>query len=174
MSDFSGDLTNFGQTSSLQGKNILAHYRGQKEGQALADSLGDFDEANMSLDDLLALVPTNWHDDTDNDYWQDERIPFWGKDGQTNAYVKRGVDDENVEILDRQQTNKYTWHFATDDNHIHFLSGGKIYAKGREWFILKVIAQDSTSSTTNKYNAMDTSPDNKRLLQFGLKTLILV
>jgi hypothetical protein len=172
MSKYSGDLTDFGQTSSLQGKSIEAYYRGPKEEQQFADELENFEE--LSLNELKALIPTNWHDDTSADYWLDERKHFWGKDGQTNAYVKRGVDDVDVEILDRQQTNKYSWFFATDDNHIHFLAGGKIYARGREWFVLKVITQDSTSSTVNKYNSMNTDPDSKRLLQFGLKTLVLV
>jgi len=172
MPGFGGDLTDYGQTNSLFGKNIEAYYRAPKKEMQLADKLENFEE--MSAEELLALIPKNWHDDSNLDYWTEEKIPFSGKDGQTNAYVKRGVDDETLEYFDRQQTNKYTWLFATDDNHIHFVSGGKIYTRGREWFLIKIITQDSTSSTVNKYNAMNTSPDNKRLLQFGLKTLVLV
>jgi len=172
MSKYGGDLTDFGQTSSLHGKNIDAYYRAPKKEQQFANEVSSLKEP--TLNELIALVPKNWHDDTSTDYWVDERVLFSGKDGQTNAYVKRGVDDEDVEILDRQQTNKYSWFFATEDNHIHFLAGGKIYARGREWFLLKVITQDSTSSTTNKYSAMDTTPYSKFLLQLGLKTLVLV
>ena len=79
-----------------------------------------------------------------------------------------------IEPLDRFQVDKFTWHFATDDNHILFKAGGKVYSRGKEWLIIKVITQDSTTSTQNKYNAMDTEPNNERLLQFGLKTLVLV
>ena len=172
MSKYVGDLTDFGQTNSLFGKNLEADYRKPKEELELAEDLPDFND--MSIDELKALVPENWHDDSDTDYWEDRLYHFDGKDGQTNAYVKRGLDDEETEILERQQTNIFTWHFSTDDNHIRFLAGGKIYAKGREWFLLKVISQDSTSSTTNKYEAMDTSPYNKQLLQFGFKILVLV
>lgn len=169
---FGGDLTDFGQTGSLYGKNIRGNYRGPKEELDFKDGLENFED--LSMQSLLSLIPENWFEENDNDYWEDDVTGFWGKDGQTNAYVKQGVDNEIVEYLDRQQTNQYVWQFATDDNHIYFKVGGKVYARGREWFIVKVITQDNTSTTTNKYNAMDTSPKNKRLLQFGLKTLVLI
>jgi len=172
MGKYTGDLTDFGQTSSTVGKNIEAFYRGPKEEQQFADSLENFEE--MSVAELKALIPANWNDDTSADYWEDELIPFSGKDGQTNAYVKRGVDDEIVEYGERQQTNKFTWQFATDDNHIYFKAGAKVITRGREWFLIKVITQDSTLTMQNKYNAMDTNPRNTRLLQLGLKTLVLV
>lgn len=172
MGGWGGDLTNFGQTTSMVGKNIEAFYRSPKQEQHFANDLENFDE--MSVTELLALIPANWHDDTSTDYWEDEKIPFTGKDGQTNAYVKRGVDDEVVDYGDRAQTNKFTWQFATDDNHIHFMAGGKVYVRGREWFLIKVITQDSTLTMQNKYNAMDTNPYNKRLQQLGLKTLVLL
>lgn len=172
MSKYGGDLTDFGQTSSMNGKNIEAYYRGPKQEQQFANDLENFDE--MSVAELQALIPANWHDDQSADYWEDELIPFCGKDGQTNAYVKRGVDEEIVEYGERQQTTQYTWKFATDDNHIYFKAGAKITARGRDWFLLKVISQDTTLTMQNRYNAMDTSPNNPRLLQFGLKTLVLV
>jgi len=172
MGKYGGELSDFGQTNSLFGKNIEAYYRAPKEEQDFSNELDDYE--NMSISDLKALIPDNWYEENNGDYWEDEKSHFWGKDGQTNAYVKRGVDDEVTEPLDRMQINQYTWHFATDDNHIYFKAGGKIYARGKEWFLIKVITQDSTSSMTNKFNAMDTNPDNKRLLQFGLKTLVLI
>jgi len=173
MGKYGGELSNFGQTNSLVGKNIEALYRAPKQEQQFADELENFE--TMSVADLLALVPNGFYDDSQPDYWQDnELIPFVGKDGQTNAYVKRGVDDDIVEYGDRQQTNKYTWKFMTDDNHIVFKAGAKVKVRGRDWFVIKVIVQDSTLSQQNKYNAMDTSPNNTRLLQMGLKTLVLV
>jgi hypothetical protein len=174
MGKYGGNLTDFGQTNSLYGKNIEAYYRAPKGEYDFSKELEDYDSGELSGQALLDLIPDNWYEENNNDYWEDEKTHFWGKDGQTNAYVKRGVDDEIVEPLDRMQADKFTWYFATDDNHLYFKAGGKIYARGGEWFLLKVITQDSTSSTTNKYNAMDTNPDNKRLLQFGLKTLVLV
>jgi len=169
-----GNLTDFGQTNSMASKNIQAYYRAPKQEYNFSKELEEIDINNSSMQDLLDLIPESWHEEDNTSYWEEEKQFFWGKDGQTNAYVKRGVDDEVAEPLERFQVNKYAWHFATDDNHIIFKAGGKIYARGREWFIVKVITQDSTSSTQNKYNAMDTSPENKRLLQFGRKTLVLV
>lgn len=172
MSKFSGDLTDYGQTNSLYGKNIQAYYRAPKNEQDFSDELEDF--PNMSMEELLALVPENWHDDSNEEYWENEKTPFNGKDGQTNAYVKRGLDDNIEEYADREQTNKYTWHFATDENHVHFFAGGKVYARGKEWFVLKVISRDTTGTITNKYEAMDTDPYNERLQRFGEKTLVLL
>ena len=172
MGNFGGNLTNFGQTNTLHGKNIQALYRGPKEELDFKEELKDYED--MSIDSLLALIPKNWFEETDNDNWEDNYTAFSGKDGQTNAYVKQGIDSEVVEYLDRQQTNEYTWKFATDDNHIYFKVGGKVQTRGREWFVLKVITPDGTATTTNKFNAMDTGPYNTRLLQLGLKTLLLV
>lgn len=172
MGGFGGDLTNLGQTNSLENKNIEAYYRAPKEEYKFGEEIAG--NADLSVNELIALIPEKWNEQGAYDYWEDSLIHFWGKDGQTNAYVKRGLDDEIVEPLDRMQIDKFVWHFATDDNHTYFKAGGKIYARGKEWFIVKVITQDSTSSTTNKYNAMKTDPYSKRLLQFGLKTLVLV
>jgi len=172
MGGFGGNLTDYGQTSSIEGKNIGALYRAPKEELDFKEELDDFE--TMSAQDLLDLIPTNWYEENDQDYWVDDYVHFWGKDGQTNAYVKRGIDNEIDEPLDRYQINKFAWLFATEDNHIYFKAGGKIRTNGRDWFIIKVINQQSTYTIQNKYNAMDTGPDNKRLLRFGLKTLVLV
>lgn len=174
MGGLGGDLTNFGQTTSMTNKNIQAHYRAPKTEYDFSEQLEQYDDGDFSAQELLNSIPENYFEENIEDYWEDERQEFWGKDGQTNAYVKRGIDDEIVSVLDRTEIDKFTWHFATDDNHIFFKAGGKLYTRGKEWIIMKVIAQDSTSTTQNKYNAMDTSPENKRLLQFGRKTLVLV
>lgn len=172
MKKYGGDLTDYGQTSGMFLKNIDALYRAPKKEQDFTSQIENFED--MSLNDLLALVPENWHDNEDNDYWEGQKIAFSGKDGQTNAYVKRGVDDEIEEALPRFQYNQYAWYFATDDNHTRFLSGGKVWAKGREWLIIKVINQDTTATIQNKYYAMDTDPYDERMLQMGVKTLVLV
>lgn len=172
MGKYGGDLTNFGQTNTLYGKNIEALYRAPKEELDFKDDLEDLEAKSISS--LKEMIPDNWFEENNSDYWEDNYTHFTGKDGQTNAYVKQGIDSEIIEVLDRQQTNQYIWKFATDDNHLYFKAGGKIQARGREWFLLKVITQDGTSSTTNKYNAMDTSPYNTRLLQMGLKLLVLI
>ena len=172
MGSFGGDLTNYGQTNTLHGKNIEALYRAPKTELEVKEELSDLE--NMSMEDLMNLIPKNWFEEKTDDYWEDNYTHFTGKDGQTNAYVKQGADNEVVEYLDRQQTTEYIWKFATDDNHIHFKGGAKIQARGREWFVLKVISQDGTSTMTNKYNAMDTGPYNERLLRMGLKTLVLI
>ncbi len=169
---YGGDLTDFGQTGSMVLKNLEALYRSPKT--QLEQQEQDIDISTSTYAEILALVPTNWHDE-ESDYWSDnEAEPFNCRDGQTNSYVKRGTDEELEEVFDRQEASAIVWHIATDDNHIEFLAGGKVQAKGIEWFVLKVIQQDSTGTYANRYNAMDTSPDNKRLRRIGVKTLVCV
>ena len=43
MAGFGGDLTNFGQTSSITGKNIQAYYRAPKEEYAFSQELEEYD-----------------------------------------------------------------------------------------------------------------------------------
>ena len=169
---FGGDLTNFGQTGSMVLKNLQATYKTPKT--QLEQQTQETDISSLTYAQILALVPSNWHDE-ESDYWSEaEELPFNCRDGQTNAYVKRGTDEEVEEIFDRQEASVLVWHIATDDNHIEFKAGGKVKAKGAEWFVLKVIQQDTTGTYANRYNAMDTSPNNDRLRRIGVKTLICV
>jgi len=169
---FGGDLTDFGQTGSMVLKNLEATYKRPKT--QLEQKTQDTDISSLTYAEILELVPSNWHDE-ESDYWSNtDEEDFDCRDGQTNAYVKRGTDEELEEVFGRQEVSALVWHIATDDNHIHFLAGGKVRAKGAEWFVLKVIQQDTTGTYANRYNAMDTSPDNERLRLIGVKTLICV
>ncbi len=169
---YGGDLTNYGQTGSLYLKNLSAIYKAPKNQLELQEN--QIDLSNISYEELLNLVPKNWHDD-ESDYWeQTSEQHFYCKDGQTNAYVKRGTDQEIEEYFDREETTIYTWNIMTDDNHIDFRAGAKVRVKGIDWFVVKIIQQDSTSTFANKYYALDASPDNERLRFMGLKTLICI
>lgn len=171
MGGYGGNLTNLGMTSSLHGKNIGAYYLAPKNEWNYEEELPNFDD--LSVSEILEQIPKNWKDNGDMTYWQSkERVFFNAKDGQTNAYVKRGIDEELDEFLDRQEVQKYAWQLATDEPII-FKSGGKVLVMGREYFILKVILQQATSTHQNVFNAMNTDPENERLQLFGLKTLVL-
>lgn len=173
MKSFGGNLTNHGLTSSLQGKNLQAIYIKPKREWKMEEEIPNYKD--MSMEELLSLIPKNWHDNSDLTYWEElDPQYFYCKDGQTNVYVKEGMDDEVVDFLERTEGREYVWRIATDDKHIEFISGGKVKVKGREWFILRVISQDGTSTEQNKFNAIDTSYNNKRLQIYGLKTLVLV
>lgn len=172
MSGFGGDLTDYGQTGSLFLKNIEATYKSPRT--QLEQQTQDVDLTDMTYSEILALVPQNWHNEESN-YWSDEEeIHFTCKDGQTNAYVKQGTDEEVEEVFGRQEISALVWKIATDDNHIQFKAGGKVKAKGAEWFVLKVIQQDTTGTYANRYFAMDVSPENDKLRYIGLKTLVCV
>ena len=172
MKAYGGNLTDYGRTNSLYLKNLEASYRRPKNQLELKDDVTSI--TSMSWNDIMSLVPDNWHDDS-SDYWATATEEhFYCKDGQTNAYVKRGTDEEVEQIFDRQEASVLEWHIATDDNHVRFLAGGKIRAKGADWFVLKVIQQDSTGTNANKYNAMDTNKDNEDLRFLGLKTMVCV
>lgn len=172
MGGFGGNLTDFGQTGSMVLKNLQAIYKAPKT--QLEQQTQETDISSLTYAEILALVPQNWHDE-ESDYWANaEEEHFNCRDGQTNAYVKRGTDEELEEVFDRQEASVIVWNIATDDNHIEFVAGSKVKAKGIEWFVLKVIQQDTTGTYANRYNAMDTSPSNIRLRRIGVKTLICV
>jgi hypothetical protein len=172
MGSFGGNLTDYGQTGSMVLKNLQATFKAPKT--QLEQQTQETDISSLTYAQILALVPSNWHDE-ESDYWDNaEEEPFNCRDGQTNAYVKRGTDETVEEIFDRQEASVLVWHIATDDNHIELVAGGKVRAKGIDWFVLKVIQQDTTGTYANRYNAMDTSPNNIRLRRIGVKTLICV
>lgn len=172
MKKYGGDLTDYGRTGSLYGKDIEATYKRPKNQIEMQDT--DINLNDMTYEQIMALVPENWHDEK-SDYWDDTPpVPFSCKDGQTNAYVKRGTDEEVDEYMNREETKVLVWHIATDDNHIRLMSGGKIRAKGIDWFVVKVIQQDSTGSYANRYKSMDTNPDNEELRHLGLKTMMCI
>ena len=172
MGKYGGDLTDYGQTGSLFLKNLEATYKRPKNEFETQHKEIDIDA--LSFEEIQSLVPDNWHDDS-SDFWpQQEEVFFNCKDGQTNAYVKRGTDEQVEEYMDRQETSVLVWHVATDNNHVKFLAGGKVRVKGADWFILKVIQQDSAATYANRYFAMTTDKDNDRLRLLGLKTLVLI
>lgn len=157
---------------TMHNKNIKCQYRKPKQEWQLKEEAPDF--ANMSIDDLKLTQPTNWFDDNNKDYWEDGLQTFWGKDGQSNAYVKAGLDDEVEQLFDREENRTYLWRLQTDDGHVDFKSGGKIYALGREWFIMKVIILANTGTYQNKFYAMNTINNNPLLKNIGVKLLILM
>ncbi len=174
MGGYGGDLTNRGQTNSMFSKNIDAKYRAPKDARLFGLSL----EASepLSIAELLARIPVNYLEEQSSvtaDKWQESFEIFSGKDGQTNAYVKRGMDFELVEVADGYETVVVVWHFMTDDTHIEFQPGSKVYTAGREWTVMKIINQYTPGTVTNKFFAMQTM-DNERVQQLGYKILVMV
>lgn len=168
---YGGDLTNKALTGTLHEKNISAFYIEPKKEWEFEKEVADF--SNMSVNEILEQIPKNWKDNSDRSYWKTrEKIFFSAKDGQTNAYVKRGVDEILDEYMDRQETQRNTWQIATDDP-IDFRPGGKVIVLGKEYFILKVIIMQTIGTYQNKFMAMDTHPENSRGRLIGVKTLIL-
>ena len=174
MGGFGGDLTDFGQTNALVLKNIDAKYRAPKNARLFGLAIEDAEV--KSIAELIARIPQNYIKEqttVTGDKWEDGFEWFSGKDGQTNAYVKRGMDYELVEVADGTETPVVTWHFATDDTHVDFMVGGKVYTMNREWTVMKIITQFSRGTTSNKFYAM-TTVDNDLARRIGVKTLVLV
>lgn len=170
--NYSGDLTRRALTGTMHNKNIKCEYRKPKQVWEIKEQAPNY--KGMSVDGLKALIPQNWFDDTSDSYWEESLQTFWGKDGQSNAYVKSGLDDEVMEYFDREENHEYIWRVQTDDAHIDFKSGGKVLAMGREWFIMKVIIMANTGTYQNKFYAMNTSNNNPLLKNIGIKLLVLV
>lgn len=104
-------------------------------------------------------------------YYSSVGIPFFGRDGTSDAYVKRGVDSDIAEYFDRQQLAKRSRRFQTSNSSIDFKSGGKIVIGSKEWIIAKIINIQSGSDFDNKVKGTY----NMDLLEnFGNKIFILI
>lgn len=103
-------------------------------------------------------------------YFDETGVMFFGKDGTSDAYVKRGLDSDLFSYFERQEIDKRTWRLQTSVSHIDFKSGGKIFVGEDEWVILKVINQLSTNDIENQ---LKTRPNMNLIQHWGLKTLIL-
>lgn len=174
MGGFGGDLTRTGQTNSMFGKNIDAKYRAPKDARLFGIEINQAEV--LSIESLLARIPENYIEEqtkVTGDRWKEGFDYFSGKDGQTNAYVKRGLDFELSEIVDGFEAPVLVWHFATDDTSIDFQLSGKVYTMGREWTIIKIINQYSRGTTINKFYAMNTL-DNAYGQMVGYKTFVMV
>lgn len=174
MGGFGGNLTNRGLTGSLLLKNIEGLYIPPKTEFELEKTFPNFKE--MSIQDIKNSLPKNWTEYSGNvDYW-DKQEPqhFTAKDGQTNAYVKSGIDEEVIEYLDREETQENTWQIQTDDTHLKFVAGGKIIIGNREYFLAKVVSMQQTSTYQNKLYAMNTGARTDNFKKVGVKLLILV
>ena len=93
--NYTGDLTHRALTGTMHNKNIKCQYRKPKQAWEIQEQAPNY--KSLSVDELKALIPQNWFDDTSNSYWEENLQTFWGKDGQSNAYVKSGLDDEIME-----------------------------------------------------------------------------
>ena len=131
-----------------------------------------------SIDDLkkafeIAIGKTkveDVNDRTKGQYFDETGQLFFGKDGTSDAYVKRGLDNDMVSYFERQETSKRTWRFSTSTSNIEFKSGGKVFVGDKEWVIIKVINQLSTNDIENQLK----SRRNMNLVEnWGYKTLIL-
>ena len=174
MGGYGGDLTKKGQTNSMFSKNIDAKYRAPKDARLFGMELET--SIPLSIAELLSKIPVNYLEEQSSvigDKWQKSYDLFSGKDGQTNAYVKRGMDFELVEVADGYETVVVVWHFMTDDTHIDFQPGAKVYTVGREWTVMKIINQYTKGTVTNKFFAMQTI-DNAHIQQLGYKILVMV
>lgn len=174
MGGYGGDLTRKGQTNSLFSKNIDAKYRAPKDARLFGLELEQIKDLTPAQ--ILSHIPSNYVEEQLNvsdTKWTNDYEYFSGKDGQTNAYVKRGMDFELAEVADGYETTVIVWHFSTDDTSIDFNVGGKIYTAGREWTIMKIINQFSRGTVTNKYFAMNTM-DTNIIQKSGYMTFVLV
>lgn len=105
-----------------------------------------------------------------NTLWNESQEIFFGKDGTSDAYTKRGMDIEFFEYFDRQVTEKQAWRFETNDSYIDFKVGAKVIIGKKEFVIMKVINQLNIGNIPNFIKAR---PNMDLLDKWGVKTLIL-
>lgn len=103
-------------------------------------------------------------------YWSKQGITFFGKDGTSDAYTKRGMDLEEVEYLDRQLTEKQAWRLETSDTYIDYKVGAKVFIGNTEYIIVFIINQLNIGNIGNFLKAR---PNPNIVNRWGVKTLIL-
>jgi hypothetical protein len=148
--------------------NIKCYYRAPKKSLDFKESFPNYNK--MSVRQIREGIPKNYNDNNE-DFWYEEQVIFYGKDGTSNAYVKRGLDDEEVEYFDRALTQGQSWRIETNNQSIDFEVGGKIIAAGREWIIVRIVRQQTTQTIQNQLWWGETQKDIGKL---GTKLFILV
>lgn len=89
-------------------------------------------------------------------YCEEYGIPFYCADGTEDVYTKSGLENEEMEYLDRQFANKRKFRIKTDETYIDFKSGG-IIVIGTEIYRMALVIKTIGSGTThNKFNSMNT------------------
>lgn len=161
------DLT-FAYGNKSFNMNLKCYYREPKKTLDFRETFPRFN--SMSVKQIKEYVPKNYNDNGE-DFWYDEKHIFWGKDGTSNAYVKRGLDDEEIEYFDRALAQGQSWRLETNNQNIDFKAGGKISAGGRDWIIIKVINQQATQTVQNQFWWQDT---NKNIAKQGIKMFIMI
>lgn len=103
-------------------------------------------------------------------YFSEKGVTFYGKDGTSDAYTKRGMDLEEFEYLDRQLTEKQAWRFETSNTYINFKVGSKIFIGEEEYVVVFIINQLNIGNIGNSLKAR---PNPNIIRRWGVKTLIL-
>lgn len=83
-------------------------------------------------------------------YFNEEGQYFFAKDGQTDVYVKRGLDEEMFSYFERQEASKKSMRLQTSNPFINFFVGGKIVLGSKEWYIAAIINVYSGAEIENK------------------------
>lgn len=133
---------------------------------------------NTSIDDLMKAYnisngnekPQDVNDRNKTQYFDEDGIYFYGKDGVSDAYTKAGLDNDIVSYFDRQEINRRVWRFSTSASDIEFRAGGKVLIGEKPWIILKVINQLKTNDIENN---IKTRTNTTLLENWGYKILVL-
>lgn len=167
------DFTFLHLTQTPYNENILMYYRQVKTDKEVITDKPDFDK--MSIQQRISYLDKNFSngitiDGKKVDIYEDDKIPFYGKDGESDAYVKRGLDIEEIEFLDNQFANGRAWRIETSDSYIDFRVGGQVIIDNTEWRIVKIIYALNTGTSQNRLWA---NPNTELMQRGATKTLIL-
>lgn len=160
-------------------ENVRAYYIEPKEEFLLQEEVKN----TKYLTDIHSLVDayevatnqnitniTNPELTTSPEYLKKHAMLFHGKDGTSDAYTKRGKDNEFMEYMERQMTQGQAWRFETSNSYLNFLAGGKIIIGKKQYTIVLVINQLGVGNIPNALHVRN-NPD--MLENWGVKTLIL-
>lgn len=157
-------------------EDIRATYIPPKKEWELAQDFEEAQKENTSINAIKENYIKKMYQDLSGkgepktNMWSEEQTLFFGKDGTSDAYTKRGADIEFFEYFERQYTEKQAWRFETSNSYIDFKVGGKVIIGQKEWVIMKVINQLNIGNIGNVIKARR---NMDLIYRWGIKTLIL-
>lgn len=111
---------------------------------------------NFQAQPLLQAYIGKWrrrHENEDGStYYSDQLVEFRYADGTSDSYVKRGYDEEEVQMITRRLGLLGAYRIFTTDTRIDFQPYDKIIIGEDEMIIKKVLPLMNTNDTLRMYN----------------------
>jgi len=169
------NITQINAGNRMQLQALTGYYHAPKKELDIIKDIPNFKEMNLAQ--IKAMINKDFSkfgnvDETETlEYIEKNGQMFKFRDGKSDVYTKGGLDYEVFEYLDRQMGEKQKWRLETNNTHVDFKAGGKIYVAGEEFVIVKVLTILSSGTNKQKYIGMNTP---KNFMKYAPKMLAVI